>query len=135
MCPAAAHFELEYCCSPVAAKASVKRHFASGRSKRKRTPIPGGRWSMFAWVVRRVTDSPGVHSSNPRGTTMNRRPLPSLASLSFALTLAAPLALHAQAPAPAPAPPDFSKVEIKTTKLADNFYMLEGQGGQIGILP
>jgi cyclase len=60
---------------------------------------------------------------------MNRRHLTSLASLSFALTLAAPLALHAQAP------PDFSKVEIKTTKLADNFYMLEGQGGQIGVLP
>ncbi len=60
---------------------------------------------------------------------MNRRHLASLASLSFALTLAAPLALHAQAP------PDFSKVEIKTTKLADNFYTLEGQGGTIGVLP
>jgi glyoxylase-like metal-dependent hydrolase (beta-lactamase superfamily II) len=32
------------------------------------------------------------------------------------------------------APPDYSKVEIKTTKLADNFYTLEGQGGMIGIL-
>src|SRR5580658_1276074 len=32
------------------------------------------------------------------------------------------------------APPDFSKVEIKTTKLADNFYTLEGQGGTIGVL-
>lgn len=30
--------------------------------------------------------------------------------------------------------PDFSKVEIKTTKLTDNFYTLEGQGGTIGIL-
>src|SRR5690348_18456527 len=30
--------------------------------------------------------------------------------------------------------PDFSKVEIKTTKLADNFYTLEGSGGTIGIL-
>ena len=43
----------------------------------------------------------------------------------------------AQAPAPqAPPPPqqDFSKVEIKTTKLADNFYTLEGSGGTIGIL-
>ena len=48
--------------------------------------------------------------------------------------LAAPA--FAQAPA-APAPPpqqDFSKVEIKTTKLADNFYTLEGSGGTIGIL-
>jgi cyclase len=29
---------------------------------------------------------------------------------------------------------DFSKVEIKTTKLAANLYMLEGQGGAIGVL-
>ena len=42
----------------------------------------------------------------------------------------------AQAPPP-PAPPpqqDFSKVEIKTTKLAENFYTLEGSGGTIGVL-
>jgi cyclase len=37
-------------------------------------------------------------------------------------------------PAAAPAPPDFSKVEIKTTKLGPNFYTLEGQGGTIGML-
>jgi glyoxylase-like metal-dependent hydrolase (beta-lactamase superfamily II) len=30
--------------------------------------------------------------------------------------------------------PDFSKVEITTTKLAGNFYALDGQGGRIGIL-
>jgi cyclase len=30
---------------------------------------------------------------------------------------------------------DFSQVQIKTTKLAGNFYMLEGSGGTIGILP
>ena len=29
---------------------------------------------------------------------------------------------------------DFSKVEIKTTKISDNFYALEGEGGRIGIL-
>ncbi|MGE3521132.1 MAG: MBL fold metallo-hydrolase [Vicinamibacterales bacterium] len=29
---------------------------------------------------------------------------------------------------------DFSKVEIKATKLAENFYTLEGQGGTIGVL-
>jgi glyoxylase-like metal-dependent hydrolase (beta-lactamase superfamily II) len=34
----------------------------------------------------------------------------------------------------AQAPPDFSKVEIKTTKITDNFYTLEGQGGMIGAL-
>ena len=37
-------------------------------------------------------------------------------------------------PAPAPAQPDFSKVEIKTTKISSNFYTLEGQGGTIGAL-
>jgi cyclase len=31
-------------------------------------------------------------------------------------------------------PPDFSKVEIKTSKITDKFYTLEGQGGMIGIL-
>jgi len=30
--------------------------------------------------------------------------------------------------------PDFSKVEIKTTKLSSNFYTLEGLGGTIGVL-
>jgi cyclase len=40
----------------------------------------------------------------------------------------------AQTPAPAtPPPPDFSKVEIKTTDLGDNLYMLEGQGGNITV--
>jgi cyclase len=34
----------------------------------------------------------------------------------------------------AQAPPDFSKVEIKTTKISNNFYTLEGQGGTIGVL-
>jgi glyoxylase-like metal-dependent hydrolase (beta-lactamase superfamily II) len=31
-------------------------------------------------------------------------------------------------------PPDFSQVQIKTTKIAGNFYTLEGQGGTIGVL-
>jgi hypothetical protein len=31
-------------------------------------------------------------------------------------------------------PPDFSKVEMKTTKLANNFYTLEGLGGTTGVL-
>ena len=30
--------------------------------------------------------------------------------------------------------PDFSKVQIKASKIADNFYTLEGQGGTIGVL-
>lgn len=32
-----------------------------------------------------------------------------------------------------PPPPDFSKVEIKTTDLGGNMYMLEGQGGNITV--
>jgi len=40
----------------------------------------------------------------------------------------------AQQPVTAPPPPpDFSKVEIKTTDLGDNVYMLEGQGGNITV--
>jgi cyclase len=35
--------------------------------------------------------------------------------------------------APAPPPRDFSKVEIKTTDLGNNTYMLEGEGGNITI--
>jgi cyclase len=59
---------------------------------------------------------------------MNRRSVSSFATLLFGLTLSVPLAVRAQPPQ------DFSKVEIKTTKLADNFYTLEGQGGTIGVL-
>jgi cyclase len=40
--------------------------------------------------------------------------------------------VFAQTPPAAP-PPDFSKVEIKTTDLGDNVYMLEGQGGNITV--
>ena len=31
-------------------------------------------------------------------------------------------------------PPDMSQVQIKTTKIAGNFYTLDGQGGTIGVL-
>jgi glyoxylase-like metal-dependent hydrolase (beta-lactamase superfamily II) len=48
----------------------------------------------------------------------------------FALAFAA-LATSAFAQAPQP---DFSKVEIKTNKISDNFYTLDGQGGTIGVL-
>jgi cyclase len=49
-----------------------------------------------------------------------------LFALSFAVLATT---VYAQAPQP-----DFSKVEIKTTKISDNFYTLEGQGGTIGLL-
>jgi len=42
-------------------------------------------------------------------------------------------ALAQQQPPAAPPPIDFSKVEIKTTDLGDNVYMLEGQGGNITV--
>src|SRR5437660_12241814 len=57
-----------------------------------------------------------------------------LAVAATALVLAS--AAHAQQQTPAaapPPPPDFSKVEIKTTDLGDNVYMLEGQGGNITV--
>ena len=57
------------------------------------------------------------------------------------LALVSPLALlgaHAalaqgQAPA-APAQPDFAAVQIKVHKVAGDFYYLEGQGGNVGVL-
>ena len=42
-------------------------------------------------------------------------------------------ALAQQPAATPPPPPDFSKVEIKSTALGDNIYMLEGQGGNITV--
>jgi cyclase len=56
--------------------------------------------------------------------------------------LVSPLALLAahtalgQAPAApaAPAQPDFAAVQIKVHKVASNFYYLEGQGGNVGVL-
>src|SRR5437763_15429077 len=50
-----------------------------------------------------------------------------------ALLLLAGTARAQQQPPSAPPPPDFSKVEIKTTDLGDNVYMLEGQGGNITV--
>jgi cyclase len=56
------------------------------------------------------------------------------AVLAAALLASAPLrAQNPPAPAPA-AQPDFTKVEIKSTKIGNNFYALEGQGGTIGVL-
>jgi len=49
------------------------------------------------------------------------------------LTLASAFLVFAL-PALAQPRPDFSKVEIKTTRVADDFYTLEGQGGTISVL-
>jgi cyclase len=62
------------------------------------------------------------------------RPLhAALLTLVFAAGVSAQTPGGQAAPAPA-AGPDFSKVEVKTTKIGTNFYTLEGQGGTIGIL-
>ena len=53
-------------------------------------------------------------------------------AVATALLLAGAAFAQQQPPA-APPPPDFSKVEIKTTDLGDNVYMLEGQGGNITV--
>ena len=60
--------------------------------------------------------------------------------LRISLTLAAALMLGAaahaqQAPAPAPAAPfiDWGRIQIKTTDLGHDTYMLEGQGGNITV--
>jgi cyclase len=53
---------------------------------------------------------------------------PSRALLGALLLTAASVSALAQGQ------PDFSKVEIKTTKVGSNFYTLDGQGGTIGVL-
>jgi cyclase len=58
-------------------------------------------------------------------TITRRRLLLGVYALPLALALTAATAYAQQ---------DFSKVEIKTTKLSGNFYTLEGQGGAIGVL-
>src|ERR1700719_5010988 len=57
-----------------------------------------------------------------------------LAALFLTVILSTAHGQTGAAPAAAPAAPDFSKVEIKTTKITNNFYTLEGQGGTIGAL-
>ena len=63
------------------------------------------------------------------------RPLAVTTAVSAAL-LALATSASAQAPAAAPAQggTDFTKIEVKTTKIAGNFSTLEGSGGMIGVL-
>jgi glyoxylase-like metal-dependent hydrolase (beta-lactamase superfamily II) len=55
-----------------------------------------------------------------------------IAVVAAMMALSGP-ALAQTPPAAPPPPPDFSKVQIKTTDLGDNCYMLEGQGGNITV--
>jgi len=55
-----------------------------------------------------------------------------IAAVATVMALSGPV--FAQQPAASPPPPvDFSKVEIKTTDLGNNCYMLEGEGGNITV--
>src|SRR3954465_9103890 len=56
-------------------------------------------------------------------------------AIALAATLLAATAHAQQAPATPPAAPfiDWEKIQIKTTDLGNNTYMLEGQGGNITI--
>lgn len=52
----------------------------------------------------------------------------------FVMAISAYAQGPAAAPAAAPAPPDYSKVDIKTTKVGNNLYTLVALGGTIGVL-
>ncbi len=55
-----------------------------------------------------------------------------IAAVATMIALSGPV--FAQQPAASPLPPvDFSKVEIKSTALGDNCYMLQGEGGNITV--
>jgi len=67
------------------------------------------------------------------GKVMSNRTL--FALVSPLALLAAHTALGQAPAAPAaPAQPDFSAVQIKVHQVAGNFYYLEGQGGNVGVL-
>ncbi|HUO67957.1 MAG TPA: hypothetical protein VMV37_10495, partial [Gammaproteobacteria bacterium] len=69
----------------------------------------------------------GLRCPAPREkNNMNRCVGSAFGSLSLGLLASTALAQTAA--------PDFSKVEIKTHQVAGNFYYLEGQGGNIGVL-
>src|SRR6476620_2222167 len=109
----------------------------------RRSIRKGGRHRSRTYALcrsRKTSDGQGecARQAGPAGKgeehmTNNIRVLGAGAAFVF-MTTAVPA--FAQAPAAQAAAPqqDFSKVEIKTTKLADNFYTLEGSGGTIGIL-
>jgi cyclase len=54
-------------------------------------------------------------------------------AVTTTILLAGAAMAQQQPPATLPPPMDFSNVEIKTTDLGDNVYMLEGQGGNITV--
>jgi cyclase len=76
---------------------------------------------------RRPADSAGIPQTgfaNPVGLTMTTLTKKSLLFLALLALPAWTALLHSQ---------DFSKVQIRTTKVAENIYMLTGAGGNIGV--
>src|SRR5467141_5143989 len=67
-------------------------------------------------------------SEKSPGVEMNRERMAVAATM---IVLSGPV--FAQQPAASPPAVDFSKVEIKTTALGDNCYMLQGEGGNITV--
>jgi cyclase len=56
-----------------------------------------------------------------------------MAVAATVMALSGPVVAQQPPAAASPPPPDFSKVEIKTTGLGNDVYMLEGQGGNITV--
>src|SRR5260370_18126661 len=67
-------------------------------------------------------------SEKSPGVEMNRERMAVAATM---IVLSGPV--FAQQPTASPPAVDFSKVEIKTTALGDNCYMLQGEGGNITV--
>jgi len=57
-----------------------------------------------------------------------------IAVVATVMALSGPAFAQRPAALPPPPPVDFSKVEIKTTDLGDNCYMLQGEGGNITVV-
>src|SRR5688572_1351982 len=75
-----------------------------------------------------MDDRPGSHTVGGSMPGRSRFLLPAVLAAVCTVGFAPLPGAHAQQAV------DFSKVQIKTTKLADNFYTLEGQGGTISML-
>jgi cyclase len=84
-------------------------------------------FGIYSRPVTQVKNYNSPQEQTPMKPSLIRRALTFLPAL-LVLSLAVAGFVCAQAP-------DFSKVEIKTNKIADNFYTLDGQGGTIGVLP
>jgi glyoxylase-like metal-dependent hydrolase (beta-lactamase superfamily II) len=109
--------------------AAHNQEIRRGMRERKAILLPDGRESRYDGRPRFPFGDQVARRARSRRCAredaMKRTAMATAGALALALTAAA--ALHAQQQ-------DFSKVEIKTTKVAGNFYTLEGQGGTIGVL-